>query len=99
MNLETVKVTILSTNIDEKSGTFEDDAGKERSYTTRKQKAKLEAGGFAYPYDVRLENGQQPFPLGEYLMDTAAMLAVNKAAHTFSRFPVLRPIEAPKARS
>jgi hypothetical protein len=59
-------VTILSGTADERGGTFTDDAGKERAYNVRSQKAKLEVAGFAYPYKVRLEEGQQPYPAGEY---------------------------------
>lgn len=87
--MELIKVTVLSNQVEERSGTFEDDSGKERSYTTRKQKAKVEAGGFAYPYDVRLEQGQAAWPVGEYVMDTAAMVGINKGVHNFSKYAVL----------
>jgi hypothetical protein len=90
MNTEDIKVTILSAKVEERSGTFTDDSGKERDFTTRKQKAKLEVGGFAYPFDVRLENGQQSYAPGEYVLDPAAMLTVNKGALNWARFPVLR---------
>lgn len=64
-------------------------------YTTRKQKAKLETAGFAYPFDVRLDKGQQPFPEGEYELDVAAMAQVNKGVLSLSKFTALRPV--PKA--
>ncbi|AMJ56649.1 MULTISPECIES: single-stranded DNA-binding protein [Stenotrophomonas] len=87
--MELIKVTILSAEVTERKGTFEDDSGKERAYTTRKQKAKLEAGGFGYPYDVRLEEGQTAYPVGEYVMDTASMIQVNKGTANWSKFPAL----------
>ncbi|MFD0727051.1 single-stranded DNA-binding protein [Lysobacter brunescens] len=92
MNLDQIKVSVLSANVEERKGTFTDDSGKDREFTTRKQKAKLEVGGFAYPFDVRLENGQQPYAPGEYLLDPAAMLTVNKGALNWGRFPVLRSL-------
>lgn len=92
MNLEQIKVSVLSAQVEERSGTFEDDNGKQRDFTTRKQKAKLEVGGFAYPFDVRLENGQQPYAPGDYVLDAAAMLTVNKGALNWGRFPVLRSV-------
>ena len=55
----------------------------------------MEAGGFAYPYDVRLEDGQAAWPVGEYVMDTAAMVGINKGVHNFSKYAVL--VKAVKA--
>ncbi|HEY1138424.1 MAG TPA: single-stranded DNA-binding protein [Xanthomonadaceae bacterium] len=92
MNLEHIKVTVLSAQVEERSGTFTDDSGKHREFNTRKQKAKLEVGGFAYPFDVRLENGQQPYAPGEYVLDAAAMLTVNKGALNWAKYPALRSI-------
>lgn len=57
-----IKVTVLKNEIDERGGSFKNDAGENVEYTTRKQKAKLETGGFAYPYDVRLDKGQPGYP-------------------------------------
>ena len=47
-----IKVIVLKNEIDERGGSFKNDAGENVEYTTRKQKAKLETGGFAYPFDV-----------------------------------------------
>lgn len=86
------KLTILDQNADEKSGTFKDDDGNDRSYTTRKQKAKYEDGdGFAYPFDVRLEEGQKPWPVGEYSIDWERMISVNKRNANLGKFHVLVP--------
>jgi hypothetical protein len=90
-NLTTALVTILSADVDEKSGTFTDDDGKDRAFTTRKQKARLEVNGFAYPYEVRLQSGQAPYPAGQYVLDLGAMLDVAKGSHVISRYPVLIP--------
>lgn len=91
MNID-VKVTVLESQPIERDGTFEDAAGKEVKYSTRKQKAKLEAGGFAYPFDVRLEDGQKPYAVGEYTLDLGAMLQVNKGVASLSKFTALRPL-------
>ncbi len=90
MNNE-VKVTVLDANVIERSGSFDGRDGESISYTTRKQKAKLETGGFAYPFDVRLEDGQKPYPAGNYTLDIPAMLAVNKGVASLGKFTVLQP--------
>lgn len=87
-----VIVEVFPGSVDERSGTFKNDDGDEVSYTTRKQSAKLETMGFVYPYDVRLDKGQSPFPAGRYRMNVAKMLTVNKGAHLFSKYPVLEPL-------
>lgn len=89
------KVTILKAEVEERGGTFKDDSGNDRSYTTRKQKAKLEIGGFVYPLDVRLEDGQRPYPVGDYVLDMDEMLTVNKGALNISKFTKLVPVPAP----
>lgn len=98
MNNE-IKVTVLNAIVDERGGTFKDDEGKDREYTTRKQKAKLESGGFAYPYDVRLDKGQPAYPEGEYVLDVTSMAQVNKGVLSLSKFTVLIPVQksAPRA--
>jgi hypothetical protein len=95
MNSDIV-VEVLEGQPDERSGTFKNDAGEEIEYSTRKQKARLEAGGFAYPYDVRLEKDQKPFAPGRYRMNPTKMLTVNKGVHGFSKYPVLEPVAAGK---
>jgi len=87
-----VKVTVLESVPVEREGKFDGADGKEIKYSTRKQKAKLEAGGFAYPFDVRLEDGQKPYPVGDYTLDLGAMLQVNKGVASLSKFTSLRPI-------
>jgi hypothetical protein len=90
-------VTVLASKVDEKPWDFIDDSGKKREGTTRSQKAKLEVAGFAYPYKVRLEDGQPPYAAGEYVLDLAAMVQVNKEAVNLSKFPVLLPMKAAAA--
>lgn len=85
-----MKVTVMDAEVIERGGTFQDDNGKDRSYTTRKQKAKIEAGGFVYPFDVRLEDGQKPYAVGEYEVDVEAMAQVNKGVLSLSKFTKLR---------
>lgn len=87
-----VKVTVLESQPIERSGEFDGRDGEKISYTTRKQKAKLEAGGFAYPFDVRLEDGQKPYAVGEYTLDLGSMLQVNKGVAALSKFTALRPL-------
>lgn len=93
---EQIKVTVLDEQPVERSGEFDGRDGEKISYTTRKQKARLEAGGFAYPFDVRLDDGQRPYPKGDYALDVGAMLAVNKGVATLSKFTALRPLAAAK---
>lgn len=88
------KVTILKAEVEERGGTFKDDSGNDRAYTTRKQKAKLEVGGFVYPLDVRLEDGQKPYPVGDYTFDLDEMLSVNKGTLNLSKFTKLIPLPA-----
>lgn len=92
MNNE-IKVTVLDANPIERSGEFDGRDGEKISYTTRKQKAKIEAGGFAYPFDVRLEDGQRPYPVGAYTLDVGAMLQVNKGVASLGKFTVLVPVK------
>lgn len=91
---DSLRVTILPGTVVTKNGSFEDDKGKERSYTTRVQKARAEANGFAYPLDVRLQDDQEPYPVGEYVMDFAAMVEINKGKLNLSKFHVLAPLAA-----
>lgn len=97
MNSNDPKVTILSADVDEREGSFENDRGESISYATRKQKARLEVQGFAYPYDVRLEKGQPPYTQGEYTLDLGAMLQCNKGSISLNKFPILRARAAAKA--
>lgn len=94
-----MKVTVLKSEIDERKGSFKNESGEIVEFTTRKQKARLEAGGFAYPFDVRLDNGQSGYPEGEYELDVESMLQVNKGVASLSKFTVLRmvPKAAPRA--
>ncbi|MDV0438273.1 single-stranded DNA-binding protein [Xanthomonas sacchari] len=85
-----IEVTVMDAEVIERGGTFQDDSGKDRSYTTRKQKAKIEMGGFVYPFDVRLEDGQQPYAVGKYELDIESMGQVNKGVLSLSKFTKLR---------
>lgn len=89
-----VKVSILSAKPEEKAGNFKNDAGESVSYETRKQKARLEVNGFAYPYDVRIEKDQRPYPVGDYLLDLGAMLQCNKGNISLNKYAVLVPVDA-----
>ncbi len=84
------KVTIESNEVTEREGSFKGSNGDVIDYATRKQNARLDVGGFAYPYEVRLEAGQKPYAPGVYEMDLAAMLEVNKKNAALSKYPVLR---------
>lgn len=86
-----IVVTVLEANPVERSGEFDGRAGEKISYTTRKQKAKIETGGFAYPFDVRIEDGQKPYPVGVYHLDVASMLSVNKGVASLGKYAVLVP--------
>lgn len=94
-----IKVTVLDSQIDERGGIFKNDRNEDVQYTTRKQKGKLETGGFAYPFDVRLDKGQPPYAVGEYELDVAAMAQVNKGVVTLSKFTVLRQLGKPAPRA
>jgi hypothetical protein len=88
------RVTITDANVIAREGSFKNDKGESVNYNTRKQTAKLEIGGFAYPFDVRLEDGQKPYEAGVYTLDLEAMVSVNKGAINLSKFPHLRPLAA-----
>lgn len=93
-----IKVTVMKSEIDERKGSFKNDAGEVIEFTTRKQKAKLEAGGFAYPLDVRLDNGQTGYAVGDYELDVESMIQVNKGVINLSKFTVLRELPKVAAR-
>lgn len=94
-----IKVTVLSAQVEEREGTFVDDAGKERKYTTRKQKCRIEAGGFAYPYEARLEEGEKGYLPGDYDLDVDSMLQVNKGNIQLGKFAKLKSRQATSARA
>lgn len=96
---EEIVVEVFPGSVDERSGSFKNDAGEEVQYTTRKQPGKIECMGFVYPYDVRLDKGQAPFSPGRYRMVVGKMLTVNKGAHAFNKFPVLVPLAAASAKA
>lgn len=89
-----IVVEVLDGNVQERKGEFTNDKGEAVKFETRKQGAKLEVGGFVYPYEVRLENGQPAFRPGRYRMAVEKMLSVNKGNHSIARFPVLEPLKA-----
>ncbi|MCW2065491.1 UNVERIFIED_ORG: hypothetical protein M2420_000829 [Stenotrophomonas maltophilia] len=93
-----IKVTVLKSEIDERKGSFKNDAGEVIEFTTRKQKARLESDGFAYPYDVRLQDGQAGYPIGDYEFDAESMLQINKGVASLSKFTVLRQLPKLAAR-
>ncbi|MCC8363258.1 single-stranded DNA-binding protein [Lysobacter sp. A6] len=85
-------VTVLSNQVVTKPWEFVDDQGKTRTGATRTQKAKLEVQGFAYPFVIRLEEEQAAWPVGEYVLDVAAMLQVNKEKAQLSKAHYLVPL-------
>ena len=89
-----VIVEVLDDQVQTKGGTFKNDAGEDVSYSTRKQDARLEVGGFAYPYSVRLEDGEPPYPKGRYRFAVEKMLQINKGAHSLGKFTRLAPLPA-----
>lgn len=95
-NANEIRVTVLDAEPIERSGEFDGRDGEKISYTTRKQKGKLEVGGFAYPYDIRLEDGQRPYPVGVYSLNVSAMFAVNKGVHSLTKYTVLSPLASAK---
>lgn len=99
MDHTNAKVTVLDSQVNERGGTFEGNKGEQISYTTRKQKGRVEVGGFAYPLDIRLEDGQAAYPVGDYELDIASMLQVNKGVMSLGKFTVLRQVSKPAARA
>ena len=89
-----VVVEILDGEVKDRQGKFTNDAGESISYHTRKQDARLESGGFAYPYDVRLEDGQGAFRPGRYTLRLDKMLKVNNGSVSLSKYAVLEPVKA-----
>lgn len=87
-----VVVEVLDDQVLEKDGSFKNEAGEDVKFQTRKQDARLECGGFAYPYSVRLKDGQKPYPKGRYRMALERMVQVNKGAHSLDKFTVLEPL-------
>ncbi len=92
MNNNIIKVTVLSATVDERNGTFTDDSGKERPFTTRKQKGKIEYDGYVVPYAVRLEQGQTAYSSGEYELAVDEMFQVNKEVASLSKYTRLRKL-------
>ena len=75
-------VTILSAQAKSKPYDFKDEkTGEQRSGVTTGQAAKLEVNGFAYPFRVRLEDGQAAWPVGEYVLDLAAHAPGQQGKH------------------
>lgn len=88
-------VEVLDSEVKERGGNFKGRDGEDIAYNTRKQEARLEVGGFAYPYDVRLEDGQKGYAPGRYRLALEKMITVNKGAHALGKFTVLAPLSAP----
>lgn len=78
----------------DKEGSFTNDAGDSVSYSTRKQAARVECGGFVYPYELRLDKDQKPYPVGAYQFDWAQTLEFNKKNMGLGKFPRLAPVKA-----
>lgn len=87
------KCTVLGAAVT-KDGNFKNDNGEMIDFQTIKQPGKLEVGGFAYPFDIRLDKGQTPWPVGDqYVLDLDAMVQVNKGVVSLSKFHVLKPVK------
>lgn len=90
-------VEVLEAVSKDREGSFKNDQGEMVDYKTRKQAAKLEVAGFAYPYEVRLEDGQATFPVGRYRLALEKMLKVNNGALSLNKFAVLEPLGSASA--
>lgn len=96
LDLGLLAAAIVTVLADAKSKPYDftdEKTGEKRTGATVGQAAKLEVNGFAYPFRVRLEEGQSPWPRGEYVLDLAAMLQVNKESISLSKYPVLVPLK------
>jgi hypothetical protein len=91
-------VIIENDDVAEKAGTFKNDAGESINYETRKQSARLELNGFAYPFEIKLEKDQKPYKVGKYTLDLASMIEVNKKAIYLTKYPVLRAVASAAAK-
>jgi hypothetical protein len=78
----------------DKDGTFTNDAGDEVKYSTRKQTVRVEVGGFAYPYEIRLEKDQKPYDVGAYQFDWSQTLEFNKKNMGLAKHPRLVALTA-----
>lgn len=97
MNNEMI-VEILNADPDTKSGTFENYSGQTIDYEVKSQEAKLETGGFAYPYKVRLEKSQKPYAVGKYRLAIERMVEVSNGALRLGKYPKLIPLAASPAK-
>ena len=95
---DAVMVEVLDDKVNERSGSFKGRDGEDIEYSTRKQEGKLEVGGFAYPFEVRLEDGQAPYPKGRYRLALDKMLQVNKGVASLSKFTRLVPLTPAAAK-
>lgn len=89
-----VVVEVLDDQVKERGGNFKGRDGEDIAYNVRTQDARLESNGFAYPYSVRLEDGQKPYAKGRYRLALEKMLTVNKGAHGLGKFTALTPLAA-----
>lgn len=91
-NERDVIVHVFPGKVEERDGDFTNDKGEQVSYSTRKQAARLEVNGFAYPYKVKLEKDQPAYDPGRYRMAVERMLEINKEVHGISKYPILEPL-------
>ena len=89
-------VDIYEGPLKEREGMFQNDKGEDVNYHTRAHEARLEIGGFAYPFDVRLEQGQKEFEPGRYVLRLDKMVECNKGKLFLKKYPVLQPLQAGK---
>lgn len=93
---EQIIVVIGDDPVVARQGEFEDDSGKTVKYDTRKQPAKIEANGYAYPGMIPLEKGQAPHAPGRYVMRTDKMFGCdNNGRYSFKKYPTLQAITKP----
>jgi hypothetical protein len=94
-----IKITVLSQEVTRKDGSFEDESGKERKYTTYTQRGKWEDDdGFVMPYSIRIEEGQPGYNIGQYRLDTDAMMGCKNERHNVGKFTKLVPLTAAAAK-
>lgn len=89
---EMIVVEVLDDVPRERGGNFKGRDGEDIAYNVRTQEARLESGGFAYPYSVRLQDGEKPYPKGRYRLAVEKMIQVAKGAHGLEKYTRLAPL-------
>lgn len=75
-----------------KDDTFTNDKGEQVAYHKNTQPGVLIRGEFREPYTVRLEKGEQAFPIGEYELDVENMTTLNNGVLHYGKYTKLLPV-------